>query len=86
MDNQWVERGPNNVGGRTRVVMFAPGSVTKVFVGAVSGGLWVNNDITSSASSWNQVSGVPSNMAVTCITVDPLNANTMYIGTGEVYT
>ena len=86
MDNQWVERGPNNVGGRTRVVMFAPGSVTKVFAGAVSGGLWVNNDITSSASSWNQVSGVPSNMAVTCITVDPLNANTMYIGTGEVYT
>lgn len=86
MDNQWVERGPNNVGGRTRVVMFAPGSVTKVFAGAVSGGLWVNNDITNSATSWNQVSGVPSNMAVTCMTVDPQNANIMYIGTGEVYT
>lgn len=86
MDNQWVERGPNNVGGRTRVVMFAPGSVTKVFAGAVNGGLWVNNDITNSASSWNQVSGVPSNMAVTCMTVDPQNSNIMYIGTGEVYT
>ncbi|NHM04966.1 T9SS sorting signal type C domain-containing protein [Flavobacterium celericrescens] len=86
MDNQWVERGPNNVGGRTRVVMFAPGSTTKVFAGAVSGGLWVNNDITSAAGSWSQVSGVPSNMAVTCMTVDPQNSNIMYIGTGEVYT
>ena len=25
MDNQWVERGPNNVGGRTRALIFAPG-------------------------------------------------------------
>jgi|GEM_PF-822243 len=86
MDNQWVERGPNNVGGRTRVLAFAPGSVTKVFAGAVSGGLWVNDDITNSATSWTQVSGVPSNMAVTCLTFDPQNSNTMYIGTGEVYT
>ena len=86
MDNQWVERGPNNVGGRTRALMFAPGSTIKVFAGATSGGLWVNNDITSAASAWTQVSGVPSNMSVTCITVDPQNANIMYIGTGEVYT
>lgn len=86
IDNQWVERGPNNVGGRTRVLMFAPGSTTKVFAGAVSGGLWVNNDITSAVSSWTQVSGVPSNMAVTCFTVDPQNSNIMYLGTGEVYT
>lgn len=86
MDNQWVERGPDNVGGRTRALMFAPGSTTKVFAGAASGGLWVNNDITNAASLWSQVSGVPGNMSVTCITVDPQNANIMYIGTGEVYT
>lgn len=86
MDNQWIERGANNVGGRTRVLRFAPGSTTKVFAGAVSGGLWVNNDITATAGSWTQVSGVPSNMAVTCMTVDPQNSNIMYIGTGEVYT
>ena len=86
MDNQWVERGANNVGGRTRVLKFAPGSTTKVFAGAVSGGLWVNNDITSTTGTWSQVSGVPSNMAVTCMTIDPLNTNIMYIGTGEVYT
>lgn len=86
LDNQWVERGPDNVGGRTRALMFAPGSTTKVFAGGVSGGLWVNNDITSSASVWQQTQGVPSNIAVSCITVDPNNSNIMYIGTGEVYT
>lgn len=86
IDNQWVERGANNVGGRTRVLRFAPGSTTKVFAGAVSGGLWVNNDITAAGGSWTQVAGVPSNMAVTCMTVDPQNSNIMYIGTGEVYT
>ncbi|CAM4424210.1 T9SS sorting signal type C domain-containing protein [Flavobacterium terrigena] len=86
LDNQWVERGPNNVGGRTRVLFFAPGSTTKVFAGAVNGGLWVNTDITNAATSWTQVSGVPSNMAVTCLTVDPQNSQIMYLGTGEVYT
>ena len=86
LDNQWVERGPNNVGGRTRAIMYAPGSTTKVFAGGVSGGLWVNNNITSAASVWTQVEGVPSNLAVSSITVDPNDPNIMYLGTGEVYT
>lgn len=86
MDNQWVERGPDNVGGRTRVLQFATGSTTKVFAGGVSGGLWVNNDITSSSSTWQQVNGVPGNLAISCMTVDPNNTDIMYIGTGEVHT
>ncbi len=84
--NNWVERGPNNVGGRTHTLMFAPGSAIKVFAGGVSGGLWVNEDITSNATEWEQVSGVSGNLAVMCITVDPNDTNIMYIGTGEVYT
>ena len=77
--NAWIERGPNNVGGRTHTLMFAPGSTTKVFAGSVSGGLWVNNDITSGTTQWNRVSGVPSNIAVMCITVDPNDTDIMYI-------
>ncbi len=86
VSNAWVERGPNNVGGRTHVLMFAPGSTTKVFAGSVSGGLWINDDITSAASVWYQAPGVPSNLAVMCMTVDPNDSNIMYLGTGEVYT
>ncbi|MCF6181553.1 proprotein convertase P-domain-containing protein [Lutibacter sp.] len=86
--NDWIERGPNNVGGRTRVVLFDPNDATnkKVYAGGVSGGLWVNQDITNVASTWTLVSGVPSNMNISCITVDPRDSNTWYIGTGEQYT
>jgi len=86
--NDWVERGPNNVGGRTRVVLFDPNDATnkRVYAGGVSGGLWVNQDITNASSAWTLVSGVPSNMNISCITVDPNDSNTWYIGTGEQYT
>ncbi len=83
-DNMWVERGPNNVGGRTRVVLFDPNDAThkRVFAGGVSGGLWVNNDITDANSSWTQV-GIDENLSVSCMTVDPNNSQIMYVGTGE---
>ncbi|MDC8000589.1 hypothetical protein POV26_06045, partial [Aequorivita todarodis] len=84
--NVWEERGPNNVGGRTHSLIFAPGSTTKVFAGGVSGGLWVNNDITNPSSVWQRVEGVPGNLSVMSITVDPNNQQIMYLGTGEVYT
>ena len=63
-DNNWVERGPNNVGGRVRAIMFDPNDATfkKVFAGGVSGGLWVNNDITTN-TAWTRV-GIPENLSV----------------------
>jgi photosystem II stability/assembly factor-like uncharacterized protein len=87
-DNAWVERGPNNVGGRTRALLFDPNDPTnkRVFAGGVSGGLWVNDDITAENSSWEQVSEVPGNMNISCIAVDPRDANIWYLGTGEQYT
>jgi hypothetical protein len=83
-DNEWVERGPNNVGGRTRVVLFDPNDAThkRVFAGGVSGGLWVHNDITNTTFSWTSV-GIDKNLSVSCITVDPNNTQIMYVGTGE---
>ena len=39
----WTERGPRNVGGRTRTLVFDPNdpSGKKLWAGSVSGGLWV---------------------------------------------
>ncbi len=87
-DNPWVERGPNDIGGRTRAILFDPNDANnrRVYAGGVSGGLWVNNDITSVASQWSRVQNVPGNLSVTSITVDPRNSNTWYVGTGEQYT
>jgi len=86
-DNKWVERGPNNVGGRTRVVVYDPNDTThkRVFAGGVSGGLWVTQDITDPTVSWTRV-GIPENLAVSCMTIDPNNPQNMYVGTGESYT
>lgn len=85
-DNNWSERGPNNVGGRVRAVMFDPNDPTfkTVFAGGVSGGLWKNTDITSAATVWTRVN-IPDNLAVSSISVDPNSSTTFYVGTGESY-
>jgi len=83
----WRERGPNNIGGRTRVVFYDPNDVTgkRVFAGGVSGGLWMNNDITNENISWVQV-GISENLSITCYAIDPNDSNIWYVGTGESYT
>ena len=84
----WVERGPNNVGGRTRALMWDPNAASgnKVWAGGVTGGLWYNNDITSATSQWQAVNDFWDNIAVTCIAYDPNNTQIMYVGTGESFT
>lgn len=84
----WVDRGPNNIGGRTRGIMFDPNDTdnNRVFSGGVSGGLWVNEDITDANSSWTLVPGIGANISVTKIIYDPNDTNTFYIGSGESYT
>ena len=84
-DNNWVERGPNNVGGRVRAIMFDPNDATfkRVFADGVSGGLWVNNDITLN-TAWTRVN-IPDNLAISSIAYDPNNTNVFYVGTGESY-
>ncbi|WP_435135188.1 PA domain-containing protein [Formosa sp. A9] len=85
-NNNWVERGPNDVGGRTRALIFDPNDASNetVFAGGVSGGLWKNTKISDPASTWTAVD-IPENLNITCITVDPNNSKIMYVGTGESY-
>jgi len=95
-NNPWIDRGPNDTGGRTRGIMFDPNDVgagngdgidyNRVFAGGVSGGLWVNNDITNAASSWTLVPGIGANISVNIIISDPNSPSTFYIGSGESYT
>jgi hypothetical protein len=87
VDNSWVERGPTNVGGRTRAIMFDPNDPTRetVFAGGVSGGLWKNTAISNSGSVWTRVN-IADNLNVSCLAFDPNNTNVFYVGTGESYT
>lgn len=85
ISHPWVERGPSNVGGRTRAIMFDPNDAThkKVWAGSVTGGLWYNNNITSSSSNWVAVNDFWDNIAITAIAADPTNSNIFYVATGE---
>ena len=84
----WYEIGPNDQAGRSRAALWDlnDGTNRAVFAGGVSGGLWNNGNITSGASNWTKVDGVPGNLAVSVIVQDPNNKNVMYLGTGESYT
>lgn len=81
----WEERGPYQVGGRTRAIMFDPNdlSAKKVWAAGVNGGIWFNNDITNANSEWNQVFTTIDNFAVCALDYDPIDTQTFYAGTGE---
>lgn len=83
----WKERGPNNLGGRTRAIMVDPNDVTKktIWSAGVSGGLWKTTDITKENPDWVSVNDFFENMAITTIAYDPSSTTTMYFGTGEGY-
>jgi trimeric autotransporter adhesin len=81
----WIERGPDNIGGRTRSILYDANDLTgrKVWAGGVGGGLWVCGDITAATPVWTKVDDQFDNLAITCIAQDPLNSNILYFGTGE---
>ncbi len=86
---QWLERGPINVGGRTRAILFDldDPSHKKVWAGGADGGMWFTDDITNSNLVWNHVSPIWDNLSISCIAQDPnVNSNTkhdIFVGTGE---
>ncbi|QSE97289.1 PKD domain-containing protein [Fulvivirga lutea] len=85
---QWNERGPNNVAGRTRALMFDPNDneSKKVWAGAIGGGLWYNDDITDPTKKWVAVDDMLDNLAISSLAYDPNNSQIFYMGTGLGYT
>jgi len=84
---QWISI-PAHTGGRTRGVMFDPNDTLhrKLWAGAVTGGLWFNDDFMDTTSSWYSVSDLWPGMAISCIVSDPNDPQTFYVGTGEPQT
>ena len=82
---RWRERGPTNIGGRTRAVMIDEGSPdrNRVFAGGVSGGLWVTEDISQPQPVWTAINDWWSNISVGFIAQDPNDTDIIYVGTGE---
>ena len=81
----WTERGPNNIGGRSRTIMIdnRDPSGNTVFAGSVSGGIFKTTNFLSATPGWTVVNDQMANLAVTILVQDKNNLNTMYAGTGE---
>ncbi|WP_347922889.1 T9SS type A sorting domain-containing protein [Pontimicrobium sp. SW4] len=81
-DASIVNRGPSNLGGRTRTIVFdqSDGTGNTILAGGVSGGVFRT---TNGGTSWTKVSSNDEVHSVTSITQDPSNLNTWYYGTGE---
>ncbi len=74
-------------GGRTRTLMFDPNDPTEmgIYAGAVTGGLWYNPNPLE-GHDWSPVNDYWPNLAVSCMTFDPQDTQTMFVGTGESQT
>jgi photosystem II stability/assembly factor-like uncharacterized protein len=76
----WTQAGPYNIGGRVTALAVLNGGVT-AYLGAADGGVFRS---TNSGVNWTPIFdnafGTPS---IGAITIDPTNANTVYVGTGE---
>ena len=80
----WQNRGPYNLGGRTRALAIDVTNENIVFAGQVTGGMWRSTD---SGAHFTQTTTPQQLHSTTCIVQDkrPGHTNTWYYGTGEQY-
>lgn len=80
----WVQQGPDNVGGRTRALLIDKNNSNILYAGSVTGGLFVS---TNGSLSWTPVSGMQGtlgqNLAVSCIT--QTDNGRIFFGTGATF-
>ena len=81
---EWQSLGPANIAGRMLCLAFHPTDSLTMWAGSASGGLWKTTTGGVGTNAWRRVkTGFPV-LGVAAIAVSP-DANTLYIGTGEVY-
>ena len=80
----WDQRGPWNVGGRTRAIAFDVLDENIWLAGSVTGGIWRSTD---AGMSWDKVTDDLDPHSITSIVQDtrPGHENVWYAGTGEKY-
>ncbi len=78
----WVQRGPGNVGGRTRGLIVDPDDSTHQtwYAGAVSGGIWKTVD---AGVCWISLSDDLPNLATSTLTMAESDHDIIYSGSGE---
>lgn len=75
---QWLDRGPDNIGGRTRAILVDKDNPLKVFAGSVTGGLFVSFD---GGNSWSKVQSFTENLSISSMAQTP--SGVLYVATGH---
>jgi List-Bact-rpt repeat protein/PASTA domain-containing protein len=76
----------SNVSGRVTAMAIAPtcsNASCVLYVGAAGGGIWKTTDALAQTPKWTDIWNGPASNAIGSIAIDPHNANTIYVGTGE---
>ncbi len=78
----WIQRGPYDVGGRTRALAVDVANESRILAGGVSGGMWVSAD---TGHSWNHTTAFAQLHSVSCVGQDRRtnHQHIWYYGTGE---
>lgn len=81
--NRWVQRGPSNIGGRTRALAIDISNENRIIAGGVSSGMWLSTD---GGFSWSRTTTLEQLSSVSCIAQDRRygKQNIWYYGTGEL--
>ena len=76
----WQERGPANIGGRTRALVVHPQNPDIWWAGAVGGGVWKTED---AGAHWQPLTDHMPVISVTTLAICQQNPLVLYAGTGE---
>lgn len=78
--NVWLNVGPWNIGGRTRVVLTDAQDERMIYAGGVTGGIWKSMD---GGQTWERKTTPDQMPGITCMWQHPKKPDILYAGTGE---
>jgi len=80
-NEEWIIQGPGNIGARINVLDIHPTNSNIIYVGFSHGGIWKT---TNAGQTWNPVFDDNPYLAIGAISIDPVNPNIVFAGTGDV--
>ncbi|MDQ2809856.1 MAG: hypothetical protein M3Z04_23505, partial [Chloroflexota bacterium] len=75
-----------HVSGRVNVMVVDPVTPNVAYLGGDGGGIWKSTNCCTTTTSWTPVTDSPNltSISISDITIDPLDHNTIYAGTGDL--
>lgn len=77
---EWRFMGPDNIGGRSRDILFDRNNPSRALAGGVTGGLWISDD---GGLSWRVYEGSDTLAGIGVVSMVQAANGDIYVGTGE---